>query len=78
MERRRAADGQPDSWAGAASDGAWYTAQQWAAWKARNEEEVPAALAAEQRQPEDASPEPPEPARETGDEDQAPASPAAT
>ena len=39
MERRRAADGQPDSWAGAASDGAWYTAQQWAAWKARNEEE---------------------------------------
>ena len=39
MERRRADDGQPDSWAGAASDGAWYTTQQWAAWKARNEEE---------------------------------------
>ena len=78
MERRRAADGQPDSWAGAASDGTWYTAQQWAAWKARDEEQVPPAPAAGQRQPEDASPEAPEPARETGDVDQAPASPAAT
>ena len=70
MEWRRAADGQPISWPGAASDGTWYTAQQWAAWKARNEEQVPAAPAAEQRQALVAPAEIPEPAR-------APAAPAA-
>ena len=53
-----------------APDGNWYTEAEWAAWKTGNEEQVPAAPAAEQRQPEDASPEAPEPAR-------APAAPAA-
>ena len=77
MERHRAADRQPHAWPGPASDGIWYTAQEWAAWKARNEEQLHPVLAAEQCQPEDASPEAPEPAREPDDVDQASASPAA-
>ena len=47
MARRPAADRQLDSWLGTASDGKWYTAQQWAAWNARNKEQVRAVLAAE-------------------------------